>query len=266
MPLSLNTQLGSYQILGPLGVGGMGEVYRARDTKLGSEVALKVLPEQVAQDRDRLARFTREAQLLASLNHPNIAAIYGVEEAGGSFALVLEYVDGETLAERINKKPIPIGDVLRFGLQMSQALEAAHERTVVHRDLKPANVKITSEGKIKVLDFGLAKAMQNEDGASPNLSQSPTISVARHNHRRGIELSPDGRKMVFGGSLDPVGTDSKLYPVSKTAAWGRDYRSSDIRCRTGWTVLAESGDPAFNGRTEQEDLPANIEIDPELER
>ena len=181
MPLAPNSQLGSYLILGPLGAGGMGEVYLARDSKLGRDVALKVLPEQVAQDRDRLSRFTREAQLLASLNHPNIAAIYGVEAAGGSFALVLEYVNGETLAERINKGPIPVTDLLRYALQIAQALEAAHEKGVVHRDLKPANVKITTEGVIKVLDFGLAKAMENEQGLSQSLSQSPTISVAATN-------------------------------------------------------------------------------------
>src|SRR6185295_18717608 len=124
----------------------MGEVYRARDTKLGRDVALKVLPEQLAQNRERIARFTREAQLSAALNHPNIAAIYGVEEAGGGLALVLEYIDGETLAELINKGPVPIEAVLRIGLQIAQALEAAHERNVIHRDLKPANVKITTEG------------------------------------------------------------------------------------------------------------------------
>jgi serine/threonine-protein kinase len=160
----------------------MGEVYRARDTKLSRDVALKVLPELVGQDRERMARFTREAQLLASLNHPNIAAIHGVEEAGGGLALVLEYVDGETLAERINKGPLPIGETLRIALQIAQALEAAHEKTVVHRDLKPANVKITTEGVVKVLDFGLAKALQDESpSSSSNLSQSPTMSLGATN-------------------------------------------------------------------------------------
>ena len=155
----------------------MGEVYRARDTKLGRDVALKVLPERVGQDQDRMARFAREAQLLASLNHPNIAAIYGVEESGSGSALVLEYVDGETLAERINKGPTPIQETLRLALQIAQALEAAHEKTVIHRDLKPANIKITTEGTVKILDFGLAKALQDETGAAPNLSQSPTFNV-----------------------------------------------------------------------------------------
>jgi serine/threonine protein kinase len=177
MPLESGSHLGPYQILNPLGAGGMGEVYRARDTKLGRDVALKVLPAALAQDRDRISRFTREAQLSAALNHPNIAAIYGVEEAGGGIALVLEYINGETLAERINKGPIPIEEVLRIALQIAQALEAAHEKTVIHRDLKPANVKITTEGTIKVLDFGLAKALQDEPLSASNLSQSPTMSI-----------------------------------------------------------------------------------------
>jgi serine/threonine-protein kinase len=178
MPLQPGIQLGTYLILGPLGAGGMGEVYRARDTRLSREVAIKVLPEAVADDGDRLARFTREAQLLATLNHPNIASIYGVENTGAGLALVLEYVDGETLAERIKKGAIPIPEALRIALQIAQALEAAHEKTVIHRDLKPANVKITTEGKVKVLDFGLAKALQEETARQPSLSQSPTLSVA----------------------------------------------------------------------------------------
>ena len=177
MHLQSGTQIGAYQIIGPLGAGGMGEVYRAWDTKLTREVALKVLPASVAQDHERMSRFTREAQLLASLNHPNIATIYGVEEAHGGLALVLELVDGETLAEKTNQGPISLAETLRISLQIAQALEAAHERNIIHRDLKPANVKITSEGAVKVLDFGLAKALQDESNSSVAVSQSPTLSI-----------------------------------------------------------------------------------------
>src|SRR5215469_9640403 len=143
-----------YKILSKLGEGGMGEVWRATDTKLNREVAIKILPETLAADPERLARFTREAQLLASLNHPNIAAIYGVEDRG----LVLELVEGPTLAERIGAGPIPVDEALPIARQIVEALEYAHEKGIIHRDLKPANVKITPEGRVKVLDFGLAKA------------------------------------------------------------------------------------------------------------
>jgi len=171
-------QVGSYQIIASLGAGGMGEVYRARDSRLSREVALKVLRDPFEKDRERLARFSREAQLLASVNHPHIAAIYGVEECDGRTALVLEYIDGETLAERINKGALAINEGLRTALQIAEALEAAHEKNVIHRDLKPANVKITSQGMVKVLDFGLAKALENEVPASAALSQSPTVNIA----------------------------------------------------------------------------------------
>ena len=171
------TQLGSYEILSPLGKGGMGEVWRARDTKLGREVAIKTLPEEFAKDGERLARFEREAKLLASLNHPNIAAIYGLEEHNGTRFLVLELVEGDTLAERLKRGAIPVEESLKLALQIAEALEAAHEKGVIHRDLKPANIKVTPDGRIKVLDFGLAKAFAG-DGADVNLSQSPTLSMA----------------------------------------------------------------------------------------
>ena len=171
------TQLGHYEILSPLGKGGMGEVWRARDSKLGREVAIKTLPEEFAKDEERLARFEREAKLLASLNHPNIAAIYGLEEDNGTRFLVLELVDGDTLAERLKHGAIPVEESLTLALQIAEALEAAHEKGVIHRDLKPANIKVTPEGKIKVLDFGLTKAFAG-DGADVNLSQSPTLSMA----------------------------------------------------------------------------------------
>jgi serine/threonine protein kinase len=167
--------LGHYQITGKLGKGGMGEVYRAKDQKLGREVAIKVLPEEFAKDADRVTRFQREAKVLASLNHPNIAAIHGLEESGGTNFLVLELVEGETLADRIKAGPIPVEESLKLALQIAEALEAAHEKGVIHRDLKPANIKVTPDGKVKVLDFGLAKAYAGEH-AELSLSNSPTLS------------------------------------------------------------------------------------------
>jgi serine/threonine-protein kinase len=178
MSLQPGSSVGVYQIVAPIGAGGMGEVYRARDTRLNRQVALKVLPDEIARDHDRVSRFSREAQLLAALNHPNIAAIYGVEDAGSGLALVLEYIDGETLAERMKRGPLPLEEVLRIALQIGAALEAAHDKAVIHRDLKPANVKITSDGMVKVLDFGLAKALEQDLAAPANLSLSPTLSLA----------------------------------------------------------------------------------------
>jgi serine/threonine-protein kinase len=157
MGLTVGARLGPYEILGALGAGGMGEVYRARDTKLGRDVALKVIPDTFALDADRLARFSREAQVLASLNHPHVAAIYGFEDSGETHALVLELVEGETLADRIARGAIPLDEALPIAKQIAEALEAAHEQGIIHRDLKPANIKITPDGVVKVLDFGLAK-------------------------------------------------------------------------------------------------------------
>jgi serine/threonine protein kinase len=169
--------LAHYEITSLLGRGGMGEVYKAKDQKLGRHVAIKVLPEEFAKDADRVARFQREAKLLASLNHPNIASIYGLEESDGTHFLVLELVEGDTLANRIKEGPIPVEEALKLALQIAEALEAAHEKGVIHRDLKPANIKVTPEGKVKVLDFGLAKAFSGEQ-AEVNLSHSPTLSEA----------------------------------------------------------------------------------------
>jgi serine/threonine protein kinase len=176
----IGTKLEHYEITAHLGSGGMGDVYQATDTKLGRSVAVKLLPETFARDADRLARFQREARVLASLNHPNIAAIYGLEQSTTQNFLVMELVRGETLAERIKRGPIPVDESLGIARQICEALEAAHEKGIVHRDLKPANVKITSDGKVKVLDFGLAKAFEPQ-GADPNLSNSPTLSMAATN-------------------------------------------------------------------------------------
>ena len=175
MPLTVGTRLGSYEIQELIGVGGMGEVYRARDAKLHREVALKTLPSAVALDDDRLLRLRREAQLLAALNHTNIAGIYGLEEAAGVQALVLELIEGPTLADRIAQGPIPFDQAQLIAVQIANALEAAHTRGIIHRDLKPANIKVRPDGSVKVLDFGLAKAVSN-DGGSAEASASPTIT------------------------------------------------------------------------------------------
>ncbi len=174
MTLASGTKLGPYDILSQLGAGGMGEVYRGRDSKLKREVAIKVLPEAFALDAERVARFQREAQVLASLNHPNIGAIYGLEETNGALALVMELVEGPTLADRIATGPIPLDDALPIARQIAEGLEAAHERGIIHRDLKPANVKVTPDGTVKVLDFGLAKVFESDPEAS-DLSHSPTL-------------------------------------------------------------------------------------------
>jgi len=178
MPLTSGARLGSYTIAGKLGAGGMGEVYRATDTRLGREVAIKVLPAEVTGDPDRLGRFQREAQVLASLNHPGIAAIYGLDEAEGKPFLVMELVDGEDLAERLKRGPIPPDEALDLARQMAAALEAAHEKGIVHRDLKPANLKVTEDGKLKILDFGLAKAygLDGTGKGGPDLANSPTMT------------------------------------------------------------------------------------------
>ena len=169
-------RIGRYDVTALLGEGGMGQVWQATDTQLNRQVALKILPESFASDPDRLARFTREAQILASLNHPNIAAIYGIEEAEGTRALVLELVDGPTLADRISKEPIPLDEALPIAKQIAEALEAAHEAGVIHRDLKPANIKVREDGTVKVLDFGLAKALDPSPTGDP--SESPTLTAA----------------------------------------------------------------------------------------
>ena len=176
MALEIGSRLGHYEITALIGEGGMGQVYRATDTKLNRQMALKILPEAFASDPDRLARFQREAQVLASLNHPGIAAIHGIEESDGQQALVLELVEGPMLADRIAKGPIPVDEALPIAKQIAEALEAAHEQGVIHRDLKPANVKVKDDGTVKVLDFGLAKAMDPAPGGDP--SQSPTLTAA----------------------------------------------------------------------------------------
>ena len=234
--------LAHYEIVGELGRGGMGEVYRAIDTKLKREVAIKVLPEEFTQDRDRLARFEREAQILASLNHPNIATIHGIEDADGVKALVLELVEGPTLAERIAEGPILIEEVLAIARQIADALEAAHEAGVIHRDLKPPNVKLRDDGTVKVLDFGLAKALAN-DAAAANLSELPTVTAA--GTRAGVIL----------------GTPAYMSP--------EQARGKPLDKRTDiWSfgcVLYEilTGRAAFLGETLSDTLASILERDPD---
>jgi len=189
MPLEPGAAFGPYKIVGPLGAGGMGEVYRAQDTKLRREVAIKVLPASFARDPDRLLRFEREARLLAALNHPHIGAIYGLQEAGGVRGLVLELIEGPTLAERLAAGPVPLDEALTIARQLVIALDAAHEKGIIHRDLKPANVKITPERVVKVLDFGLAKAVAGE-ASGPDPSQSSTL--AKGATREGVVVGTAG--------------------------------------------------------------------------
>ncbi len=187
MSFTPGTRLGAYEIVSPLGAGGMGEVYRAADTRLKRHVAIKILPQDLAADPDRLARFQREAEVLASLNHPHIAAIYGLEDAmppgsshAGATALVMELVEGPTLADRIAQGPIPIGEAMSIARQIAEALEAAHEQGIIHRDLKPANIKVREDGTVKVLDFGLAKLTERAAAqrVAGDPSQSPTLTAA----------------------------------------------------------------------------------------
>ena len=215
MALSPGTRLGHYDVTSLLGEGGMGQVWQATDTQLNRQVALKILPDAFADDPDRLARFTREAQILASLNHPNIAAIHGIEEAEGTRALVLELVEGPTLADRIAKGPIPIDEALPIAKQIAEALEAAHEAGVIHRDLKPANIKVRDDGTVKVLDLGLAKALAG-DTQGADLSQSQTVTAA--GTREGVILgtaaymSPEQAR---GKPLDKRAVPLKSFTRSK---------------------------------------------------
>src|SRR6516164_8252413 len=178
MSLSVGSPLSAYEIVAQHGAGGMGEVYRAKDTKLGRDVALKILPASFTNDPERVARFRREAQVLASLNHPHIAQIYGLEEANGTQFLVLELVDGESLDKRIARGRIPVDEALGIAREIAEALEAAHEKGIIHRDLKPANIAITRDGAVKLLDFGLAKAYEPTSAEPPSATMSPTLTAA----------------------------------------------------------------------------------------
>ena len=202
MALPVGTRIGVHEIVALLGAGGMGEVYRARDTKLGRDVALKILPPPFTADADRVARFEREARLLASLNHPHIGAIYGFEDAGNVPALVLELVEGDTLDDRVRRGPLPLSEALAVAQQIADALDAAHGAGIIHRDLKPSNIKITPDGVVKVLDFGLAKAL-----AARSVRSGPV----------------DGRD--HDGGRDDRRVDSRHRRVHEPGAGARSVRS-----------------------------------------
>ncbi len=252
MALEAGTRLGPYEVTAPLGAGGMGEVYRARDAKLGREVAIKVLPEEFTQHREKLARFEREAKLLAALNHVNVATLFGLEEAEGKPFLVMELIEGETLAERIARGPIPVDEALTLSQQIAEALEAAHEKGVIHRDLKPANIKVDPEGQVKVLDFGLAKAFAEETPES-DASFSPTLS--REATQAGVILgtaaymSPEQAK---GKAVDKR-TDIFSFGIvlfemltGKKAFGGEDVSeilAAIIRAEPDWPALPRGLDP-----------------------
>jgi serine/threonine protein kinase/Tol biopolymer transport system component len=247
MPLSPGARLGSYEVTGALGAGGMGEVYRARDSKLNRDVALKVLPEAFTTDADRLARFKREAQVLASLNHPNIAAVYGFEDSGSTHALVMELVEGPTLAELIElggvaRRGLTIGDALPLARQIADAIESAHENGIIHRDLKPANIKVRPDGTIKILDFGLAKAM-TPDATTADAMNSPTLT------NRATQMG-----MILGTAAYMAPEQAKGKPVDKRA----DIWAFGV-------VLYEmlTGRRAFEGEDVSTTLAAVLMKDPE---
>jgi Tol biopolymer transport system component len=244
--LNPGTKLGPYEITGAIGAGGMGEVYQAHDTKLGRDVAIKILPEGFARDPERISRFQREAKLLASLNHPNIATIHGLEQSNGTSYLVMELVSGETLAERIKQQgAVPIEEALKIAVQIAEALEAAHEKGIIHRDLKPANVKVTPEGKIKVLDFGLAKAFAG-DATESNPSQSPTLSAV---------ATMQGVLLGTAAYMSPEQARGKSVD-KRTDIWAFGCVLYELLC----------GRPAFEGEDITEILAAVVKTEPDWNR
>jgi serine/threonine-protein kinase len=258
MPLSSGTRLGPYEVVSLLGSGGMGEVYRARDTKLGRDVALKILPDSFTHDPERLARFRREAQVLASLNHPHIGAIYGLDEANGTQFLVLELVDGDSLSNRIARGPLPVDEALAIAKQIAEALEAAHEKGIIHRDLKPANIALTTDGNVKVLDFGLAKAPEATSGAPLDPADSPTLTSPAMMTGVGVILgtaaymSPEQAKGLAADKRSDVWAfGCVLYEMltGKRAFEGEDVSdtlAAVLRGEPDWTALPLDTPPAIH--------------------
>jgi hypothetical protein len=271
LALTPGTRLGVYEVAAQIGEGGMGQVYRARDTKLDRDVAIKILPEAFAHDVDRLARFQRQAKTLASLNHPNIAIIHGLEQAGDVHALVMELVEGEDLSQRIARGAIPIDEALPLAKQIAEALEAAHEQGIIHRDLKPANIKITNDGVVKVLDFGLAKAMEPAAGSSASMSMSPTITSPAMVTGVGVLLgtaaymSPE---QVRGRQVDKR-TDIFAFGcvLFEMLAGRRPFQGDDVTEILGRIVTAEpdwTGLPACTPPRIRELLGRCLQKDPRL--
>jgi eukaryotic-like serine/threonine-protein kinase len=255
MALASGTRLGSYEVLAQIGAGGMGEVYHAHDTKLGRDVAVKVLPAAFVNDPERLTRFQREARMLAALNHPNIATIHGLEHSNGVQYLVMELVSGETLADRVKQDgAVPIEEALGIAKQIAEALEAAHEKGIIHRDLKPANVKVTPEGKVKVLDFGLAKAFA-DDTSTEDMGNSPTLSRAAT--MQGVILgtaaymSPEqARGKAVDKRTDIWAFGCVLYELltGKQAFHGEDITeilASVVKSEPDWTALPPNISPSI---------------------
>src|SRR5262252_4207703 len=247
MALTPGTPFGDYEILVPLGAGGMGEVYRAKDTKLGREVALNILPATFTNDPERLARFRREAQVLAALNHPHIGAIYGLDEANGTQFLVLELVDGESLDKRIARGKIPVDEALAIARQIAEALEAAHEKGIIHRDLKPANTALRRDGNVKVLDFGLAKATEAASG-SLDVTNSPTITSP---------AMMTGIGVILGTAAYMSPEQAKGRPADKR---------SDVWAFGCLLYEMLTGRQAFVGETISDTLVAVLKEEPDLAR
>ena len=243
MILTNGARLGPYEIIAPLGAGGMGEVYRARDPRLGRDVAVKVLPADLAKDTERLARFKREAQLLASLNHPNIAMIYGIEESGGTRALVMELVEGDDLSVLVARGPLPLAEALPIAKQIADALEAAHEQGIVHRDLKPANIKVRADGTVKVLDLGLAKAMDPAGSSGADIANSPTLTA---------QATQKG--MILG---------TAAYMAPEQARGKAVDRRADIWAFGAVLYEMLTGRRAFAGETVSDTLAAVLKTDPD---
>ena len=258
MALSPGTRIGPYEVIAQIGVGGMGEVYRATDTSLRRAVAIKVLPASVAGVAERLVRFQREAEVLAALNHPNIAAIYGLERSTATTALVMELVEGTTLADRISQGAVPVDESLAIAKQIADALEAAHEQNIIHRDLKPANIKVRPDGTVKVLDFGLAKAMEPTGALSPSQSMSPTITTPAMTQAGTIlgtaaYMSPEQARhkpvdkradiWAFGAVLFEMLTGKRAFPGEDIT----DTLAAVVRAEPDWGALPADLPSAVSG-------------------